>query len=210
MNANSRTSERLYGKALEALDRGNWLKALHYAKIVCEKSPKEVKFYHLLAEIYLQHEHFAAAESILKKAMKKDGGEDIETLYLLGNTYLMKKNYRRALKYYLYLEGIMDESAPELFFQIALTYYYTGEHKKALQYLEETISEDPSFIEAYELMGNLYLEENNLEKAKWALKELLELEPHHSQARQMMGKIHSKESQKRKRLTVVSRCPESR
>ncbi|MBI5197166.1 MAG: tetratricopeptide repeat protein [Nitrospirae bacterium] len=208
INAGPRISEQLYGKALQALDDGNWLKALQYVKSVCEKSPQEPKFYHLLAELYLQHQHLDAAEIILKKALELDGG-DIETLYLLGNTYLMKEDYRRALKLYLYLEKAMEDPYPELFFQIALAYYYEKENKKALRYLEETLLEDPSFVEAYELMGNLYLEENNLEKAKWALLELLELEPDHLQARKMMGKICSKETQSRKSLTVVSRCPES-
>jgi tetratricopeptide (TPR) repeat protein len=128
----------------------------------------------------------------------------------MGNTYLMKNQYRKALKIYLYIDKELEEPSPELSFHIALSYYHGKAFKKSLRYLEDTLDEDPSFIEAYELMGNVYLENDDLEKAKWALQELLELEPGHLQARQMMGKIFTKEVKRQKPLTVVSKCPESR
>jgi tetratricopeptide (TPR) repeat protein len=202
-------SNRLYGKALFAADSGNWLKALQYLHLSCEQYPSDDRAFRLMGEIYLQQDQPAAAQKVLKKAQEL-APDNLETLFTLGNAYLMMGHYRRALKLYLYLERYVEEPSPELFFHIALTYYHQREGIKALHYLEETLDEDPSFIEAYELMGGLYLEAEDLEKAKWALTELLELEPDHLQAHQMLKKIHTKERKRRKALTVVSKCPESR
>ena len=200
-----------YNKALQALDEGNWLKALQYLKTSREREPSDIRSCRTMAELYLQHDHLESAQEVLRQALTIRP-DDLETLFLLGNTYLMQTRYRDALKIYLYLEKVADDPSPELFFNIALSYCYKKENKKAIWYLEETLEQDPSFVEAYELLGGLCLEEDRLEKAKWALVELLELEPDHLPAHQLMGKIYAKESQWKEAVAqweyVISKEPE--
>ncbi len=185
--------ERLFNRAMMTLEKGNWLKAVQYLKRSCELYPNQIEAHYELAEIYMQLGHTDAALEIVQQALAIDPLH-FSCNFLLGNIYLARGNVRDALKIYLYLEKMTDEPSAELLFNIATAFDYKGDRKKALYYVTYATEEDPSFIEAYELMGRLLCESGDLKGAKNVYQEVLSIEPNNISAHHMLGVIYSKEN----------------
>jgi len=188
-----RSWERLFNRAMITLEKGNWLKAVQYLKKSCELYPNQIEAHCELADIYLQLGHIDAAFEIVQQALAIDPLH-FSCNFILGNIYLARGNVREALKTYLHLEKMTDEPSAELLFNIAVAYDYKGDRKKALYYATYATEEDPSFIEAYELMGRLLFENGDLKGARDIYREILSIEPYNIGAHHMLGVIYSREN----------------
>ncbi|MGH9632419.1 MAG: tetratricopeptide repeat protein [Bryobacteraceae bacterium] len=68
-------------------------------------------------------------------------------------------------------------------------YFRKGSYKAAARRFEEALKWNPSFAEAYMLLGDAQLKLKNKEAAKEAYKKFLELEPEHKDADDIRKKL---------------------
>ncbi len=145
-----------YGFALD--EAGKTEDAIKNFKRSMEKNfiTQEVLIKLSLALIKIKRE--GEAEEILKKYLKDFYKAPI--LYLLGNLYL-KKDKKVSINYYKEAIKIMPEFMPPY-----LELSKILDTKKGIEILMEAIKLDPTFPEAWILLGDLYLKEKNKERAK--------------------------------------------
>ena len=188
----SHSTARLYQKALAASQAGNWLKAVHFLKLLRMQDPAFLPAYHELVQIYLHRGQAALAKETIVQALEV-APQDGQSLILLADIHLSLGEVEQALLLYQELEKKSDSPSPDLLLHLAIVYSMKREWDMALSYLELVIDQDPELLDAFELEGKIRLERGDLEEAEAAFLDVLDLEPEHLMANHLLGVTYAKQ-----------------
>lgn len=106
--------------------------------------------------------------AIYRKAAQL-GKDDATTLTKVGDFFVLSKQVKDAIPYYLAVlalpPGPNDAPLNNVRDKLARSYLVTGQRDEAIKYLEAIIKDSPLRFETYELLGELYEANDDLEKA---------------------------------------------
>ncbi len=129
------TEQKNYLKNLllraEVVGKKNWLQAINLLEKATDDYPRERAIYLTLGDIYARNKKFEQAISSYQQALTIDP-KDEHLLFIIGNCYLSLSEYQMANAYY---DQVSDET-PELHYNQALAYAYSGQHEESLKHLK--------------------------------------------------------------------------
>jgi len=137
-------------------DIGKYDKAIDYYKKALEKNPEHK---YATYNIGLAYEKKGDIQKALEYLKSSDSKTDLARAYnSLGNIYLEKqKDYDKALEYYMQALAANPDDKFALR-NAGLAYQAKGDITKALEFYEKSIQIDPGFTDAYNSIGNIYLD----------------------------------------------------
>jgi tetratricopeptide (TPR) repeat protein len=95
--------------------------------------------------------------------------DDAIILTKVGDYFVLSKQVSDAIPYYVTILGLEpgpnDPPLNNVRDKLARSYMVIGQRDKAIPYLEDIIKDNPLRFETYELLGELYEEKNDLDKA---------------------------------------------
>ncbi|MEO0226099.1 MAG: hypothetical protein ABIL05_04005, partial [candidate division WOR-3 bacterium] len=114
--------------------------------------------------------------------------QDYTYLHNIGMLYMHTGDFDSCLYYLLQFEqrGYRD---PRTFFTIAGCYQALGNIARTIEYLRKTISIEPRFREAYEMLTAVYLSGGQVDNAMQVIRDWLRVAPQDSSARQMLEEL---------------------
>jgi len=144
----------------------------HFKKVI-QLVPNRSVGYFQLGLVYLETKKFDHAIEQFKKAVQFS--KDVEPYTFLCRTYLESNKYNEALNC---LESAtkLYPNNEELLNQFALYYKHTGNLKKSISILTRILNQKSDSLITHKNLYLIYLEEENIEKAKFHLNKILELE----------------------------------
>jgi tetratricopeptide (TPR) repeat protein len=97
------------------------------------------------------------------------GPKDVATLTEVGDYFVLSKQVKDAIPYYLTVlslpPGPNDPPLNNVRDKLARSFLVTGQREEAVQHLEDIIKDSPLRFETYELLGELYEQQGQLDKA---------------------------------------------
>jgi len=118
----------------------------HYEKLIELGQGNE--FIHIkLAYAYYKDGDFDKAIENYKEALLYEPGNS-STHFLLGKMYSLTKDFQHAEQHLLMAIEIKDQPMDAEYFSLALTYKHLEEYKKAFDWFQETLKENPDHIRA--------------------------------------------------------------
>lgn len=86
---------------------------------------------------------------------------------ILQEAFVLKSKgyYKHAIEAF-YKALVLDDSSTELFLEIAELYYKLGNDERALNYIEQLLTKDPSHIEALKLLMNIFTDKKAWQEAE--------------------------------------------
>ncbi|UZR98759.1 tetratricopeptide repeat protein [Chondrinema litorale] len=124
------------------------------------------------------------AKTNYEKAIALDPNR-VDSYLGLGNIYFDKNDFSKAREQYLKCIEL-DANYDLAYFNVGLT-YENRDNSKAKYYYEKTISINSSFTYALNGLGNIYLEEGNLEEAIVKYEKCIEIDPNFIYAYHNLG-----------------------
>ena len=118
----------------------------HYEKII-ELGQGNEFVHSKLAYAYYKDGNFDKAIENYKKALLYETGNS-STHFLLGKMYALKKDYQNSEQHLLMAIKIKDQPMDAEYFSLALTYKNQEKYKKAFDWFQETLKENPDHIRA--------------------------------------------------------------
>lgn len=128
----------------EVVGKKNWLQAVNLLEKATDDYPRERAIYLTQGDIYARHKKFNQAINSYQKALTIDP-KDEHLLFIIGNCYLSLNEYRMANVYY---EQVSEDS-PELHYNQALAFAYSGQHEESLKHLNILITQVKENINIY-------------------------------------------------------------
>jgi tetratricopeptide (TPR) repeat protein len=155
-----------------------------------EKNPYDAVSYYNLAMVYYGEQDFDQAILILDSLLK------IDPLYpkangMMGNIYMKRKEYDKALPYLEQALPYFAYSADYLY-DLALTYSRTNQMKKAEAWALEVIKLRPEHVKAYHLLGSAYVSLGDFESATRVWEQVLTINPDDSVAIQGLKEVEKR------------------
>ncbi|MDN3595488.1 tetratricopeptide repeat protein [Zunongwangia endophytica] len=118
----------------------------HYEKII--ELGQGSEFVHTkLAFAYYKDGNFEKAIENYKQALLYEPGNS-STHYLLGKLYAQTRDFENSELHLLMAIKIKDQPIDAEYFSLALTYKYLEDHKKAFDWFQKTLKENPDNIRA--------------------------------------------------------------
>jgi tetratricopeptide (TPR) repeat protein len=119
----------------EVKAKTNWLQAINLLEKATDDYPRERAIYLTLGDIYARNRKFEQAISSYQQALTMDP-KDEHLLFIIGNCYLSLSEYQMALVYY----AQVGQNTPELNYNRALAYAYSGQHAESLSQLKNLLT----------------------------------------------------------------------
>ncbi len=154
-------------KAQQVLDRA--------AAVETDDSQYWLQLTELFARVYLKEDGSGTAESVrkvgeaLEKAVKTADGDPV-ALARAADYYVLTRQVKEAIPLYLQALKAKDGAPADLSFtslqdKLARSFKLVGQRDEAIEMLKQLIKENPLRYESYELLGELYEEQGDYEKA---------------------------------------------
>jgi len=128
----------------------------------------------LYAKIYLKDDgsiepaQLQKMNAIYRKAADL-GKDDAETLTKVGDYFVLSKQVKEAIPFYLAALSLgQDPTEPSLDNvreKLARSYIATGQSDEAIRHLEDIVKDSPLRFETFQLLGELYEEKGDIDKA---------------------------------------------
>ena len=128
----------------------------------------------LCTRLYLKEEgssepaQLEKMNAIYRKAAEL-GPDDVTILTKVGDYFVLSKQVKEAIPFYLKVLNLKqsptDAPLNNVRDKLARSLIVTGQRAEAIRYLEDIIKESPLRFETYELLGELYEQQDDLEKA---------------------------------------------
>jgi len=140
-----------------------------------EKNNDNIKLMKVLYFIYIMENKLDKAKEILERIGKIDPEEkkriieENEALYKKATSKEFLENLKRLER--------QNPYDPNILYTLGLVYYLREEYDKAEKYLKRAIKVSNDFVDAYELLLEIYLKQNRLKEAKKILKKLAKINP---------------------------------
>ncbi len=134
-------------------------------------------FYHLLALAYYGKEEYSKAVVSYRQALNL-APERTDILNNLGLAYLARHEYQQAIAEFSRALTDLNYSKPHLlYYNLALCYQRTGNFSDSLMNLERALELAPQLSQAYQLRGQIYLQQKKYKDAVLNLENATRLEP---------------------------------
>jgi tetratricopeptide (TPR) repeat protein len=121
-----------------------------------------------------------------------------------GRKFYVDGEYEKAIE--AYEEVALKKSTPELYFNLALAYGKTGQHKKEIWAYQQSIKLNPKMPQSYYNLGNAFIDFGDKQKAVESFLKAISLKPDYLKARYTICKIYSEMGDKEnafKELEIV-------
>lgn len=130
-------------------------------------------------------ENYNKAIEILKNIIKEIPTCQLANL-MIGEAFAKLGDYEKAISY---LENSKDSFPDMALLDIASIYEQDKQMQKAIETLQEAIRGNPYFLEAYNSLAEIYIKQNNLDKAKEVLHKADRLGINDAKLRFLQGKV---------------------
>lgn len=118
----------------EVLSHTNWLHAINILEKASEQYPRERGIYLTLGDIYAKQKKQEQAIGSYQQALTIDPNDE-HLLFTIGNCYMALSEYRMALVYFAQVSKV----TPELLYNRALAYTYSGQHEECVKNIKELL-----------------------------------------------------------------------
>ncbi len=149
--------------------------ALFFAKAAAELDPKNEWYRLLLANTYEKSGKYSEAISIYQQLYKQHPGR-IDYLFNASDAYLMQGKLNEAIKIYDQIESKIGLNR-EMIQQKQRLYLKMGKVNEAAAELEKLIQSEPTNLENYSLLVELWQVNNQPEKARETIKRMQAIDP---------------------------------
>lgn len=106
-----------------------------------------------------------------------------------GRKFYVDGEYEKAIE--AYEEEALKKSTPELYFNLALAYGKTGQHKKEIWAYQESIKLNPKMPQSYYNLGNAFIDFGDKQKAIESFKKAISLKPEYLKAHYTICKTYA-------------------
>jgi tetratricopeptide (TPR) repeat protein len=176
---------------LKVLER-DWQGAIELCKKAIEKNPgRSVGYYHL-GMIYHMMNRPEEALQLLEKAIEVAPG-NIQPMKLMVSIYIGQKRFDEALTLCeAQKQRVNNELArmAEIEYIKGTIFLARGDKPTAVRHLKKAIADNPALLDPHFVLGNLCLQEKNLEQAMAHYKAVLSLDEKNVAAVMALGDIH--------------------
>ena len=147
------------------------------------------EYHYRKAEQFRGREEYQKAAEEYGRAIEADTGQ-IQARLDLGDMMLRMERYPRARFHY---EQAMEDfpESPKPFFKMGLYYYTLKQQDMARDYYRQALDRDAGYVEAYNNLAVLLMEQKKYDDAALLLDELIAMEPLYSNAYLNRGIIAS-------------------
>ncbi len=162
--------------------------------LTLQSPPMEGQIHYVLGKTYYHKGRFYIDLAIkhLEESIEL-GYKGNDTNRYLGLAYSELGNYETGVEYFL--AAAENNQDPILYMTIGQSYYKMKKTDKALDFLMRAVhsTEDKAIEQKSRfLLGNIYIEENELSKAEDQYKKVLSLNPESADAHYYLGEIYAK------------------
>jgi tetratricopeptide (TPR) repeat protein len=140
-----------------------------------ERNAYDTLSYFNLAAHYHQNDMLDQAVPVLDTLLKVDPTYP-KANWMLGNIYVMWKEYAKALPYLEKAHPLLADNT-DFLYELGASYFQTEEIQKAGQIAVDILELDPGYVDGYHLLGSAYAELGDLKQAKEAWEKVLTLDP---------------------------------
>mgnify|MGYP006296837667 CR=1 FL=1 len=162
--------------------------------LTLQSTPMEGQVHYVLGKTYYHKGRFYIDLAIKHlEASIELGYKGNDTNRYLGLSYSELGNYETGVEYFL--AAVENNPDPILYMTIGQSYYKMKKTGKALDFLMRAVhsTEDKAIEQKSRfLLGNIYIEENELSKAEDQYKKVLSLNPESADAHYYLGEIYAK------------------
>ena len=170
-----------------------------------KRDPKNIKALKLKAGICIAQGNIKCAEELYRRVLNIKADRD--TYIFLSNLLINQKKVDEALN--ILKEGEKQFKKDYLIdYFLGQAYYLKKNYKKAKEYLEKSVSENPEFESAYLLLGKVYQKLKQYKKAEEFLKKVLKESPDNIYALRELLLIYIAENRPEEALKVINRLVE--
>ena len=174
-------------KAKILMAQGRYSDAILYADIAVDKNPDYFDAYVLLGKLYFISGDYSRAFKNLDKSLKIDQYKP-EPYFVKGMVFeTLKDSLKAATSYQTAIE--QDADYFEAYFKLG-SLYYARKPELAKQYLERAHEIIPYNMDVMRVLGNMFLEENNNEKALEMFTKMTEYDPGYVETYLFLARTH--------------------
>jgi tetratricopeptide (TPR) repeat protein len=179
-----------YIKGKEKILDGNYEEAVPLLEQALKSDPESATINHELSEAYLRISNFDRAEVLARKAVEKEP-KNSEFIITLGGIYASEKKYPEAKEQYTKLMELepTNQRVPLL---LGILEAESGQMEKGIQILSKTIDANPDNYMAFFYRAKVYLEMEQVEKAKSDLDKCLTLRNNFVEAGTALGMLYER------------------
>ncbi|OGS37176.1 MAG: hypothetical protein A2293_11635 [Elusimicrobia bacterium RIFOXYB2_FULL_49_7] len=170
---NSQTEIQL-GELYEAQKKSKEA-VLHYGKAIALNAEKPAEYERRIGFIYLNDKNLDSAAAHLYKAVESDPYTH-DAAYQLGILYENKKDYEQAVSFFDLAQEAQPENA-EYVFRSGRASFRLNEYPAAKQKLLRAVSLNAKLDEAYYMIGQVFLAQDNAKQAAAYFAKAIQLKP---------------------------------
>lgn len=179
------TARLVLAKAL--LAAGNTARAKTELAPVVEAAPKAASVHTLTGQIAARERDYAAAERSFQTAVELDG-MSVDAMAGLVQSYLSRKQVAEAeRRVEEQLTKVPDN--PRLLVLAGRTFAIGGNLQRSEAVLKKAVEVDPSHLEAYHVLGQIYVRQNKLDDARREYERLASRRPDNVATQTMIAMI---------------------
>lgn len=189
-------SASMYELANIYLDQKKFSDALFFAEKAAKRSPENIWFQLLLAEVYERLAKYEEASEVYKQLMDRNP-ERVDFYFNLAQVELYRNKPGEAIKVYDKIESIVGINK-ELAVQKERLYLKLNKVEKAAQELENLIQKFPNDLDGYSLLVELYQVNNESEKAYEVIKRMQQIAPNSAYVFLALAEYYRQKGEKEK------------
>ncbi len=155
-----------HNQGIQAYQEGNYEEAKKYLEEAVELDPDISHLDYLLLGQFAFNEHnVEQTVTYLEKARELDTeGENTADIFrLLGACYKLQGQEDKA--YEIWKEFVEKQPDPTVLYNLAAIEFAKDKQDKAIEWLEQAREKFPDYLEAQDLLGSIYLQQKEYQKA---------------------------------------------
>jgi len=153
----------------------DWKDEISFFESTLKYRPTNARLYLNLGNTYYEKKEYNNAIKQYQKVLELDPN-DQAALGNIGAVYLNKGDFKKA-KEYIKKALLINQKNPTNHNNLAKIYYEEGKYKDAIAELKIAVKELPQFYQAWNLLGRIYIKEQNPKAAEEAFEKSLQIMP---------------------------------
>ena len=186
---------------------GKYEEALPFFQEAARSDPENPFINHQLSEIFLRLSQYEKAEIYCAKAVEQEPN-NVEYLTTMGGIYAALKKYPEAKKQYSRIAVLQPEN-PKTSLLLGILEAESGNTEGGIQILSKAIDTNGENVMAYFYRAKLYLEAEQVEKAKADLNKCIAVRPIFVEAGTALGLLHERLGENEEAIKVYSKIQDS-
>jgi len=179
---------------------GDIKESMSYLEKAREIAPQNDLIWHQLGYILAANSLYDEAIKVLNKAIELNKNS-YDSFTNLAYIYIMKEDFQKTIEIAeksINIQMAMKKEKPQLnintglakpYAHLGFALYNTGEHEKAIEYLEKSINLDPNYHRAPLYLAKIYYDLNNFKEALKHINESLIINEDFSESIELRKKI---------------------